>query len=264
MGDATGAASDVGVALEILEDDDDWKLLLVAYNSLGQASVFTGQSDTIAAMGHRILELCRSHDADLPRAYGLALLGEAEFFRDGDLDAARRYLAEAIPLFRRLGDDAALNLFGLGIFAAVSALQGDFEEAERAALEASTLGGPGWSATALILLGMFVLHPRGEIDRAERVIKAGIERVREHSMEVWVRSGLLGLGRLAAERGRWPEAARLLGGCTPALPPWALHRRWWTCEPAVRSALGADAFDRITAAAAAEPLDELAAWATGR
>ena len=262
MGDANGAAASVGVALEILEGGDDWRQLLLAYNTLGQASVFTGQFDTIAAMGHRILDLCRSHDADLPRAYGLALLGEAEFFGDGDLDAARRYLAEAVPLFRRLGDETSLNVFGLGVYAAVSALQGHFDEAERAALEASTLGGPGWSATALILLGMFVLHPQGEIDRAERVIKAGVERVRERSMEVWVRSGLLGLGLIAADRGRWADAARLLGGCRPALPPWALHRRWLTCEPAVRSALGDERYDRIAAAAACEALDELAGWAT--
>jgi predicted ATPase/DNA-binding SARP family transcriptional activator len=262
LGDPQRAAVAVGAALEILEVDDDWKLLLYAYNTLGQASVFTGQTEMIAAMGQRILDLCRSHDADLPRAYGLALLGEAEFFSDGDLEAAHRYLCEAIPLFRQLGDDQALNMFGLGMLAPVSALQGHFEEAERAALEASTLGGPGWSATALILLGMFVLHPRGDIDRAERVIKAGVERVHEHSMEVWVRCGLLGLGRIAADRERWPDAARLLGGCRPALPPWAQHSRWWTCEPTVRSALGDEAFDRIAAAAASESLDALATWAT--
>ncbi len=262
IGDPQEAAAAGSAALAILEGGDDWKLLLYAYNSMGQASVFTGQFEIIAAMGHRILDLCRTHDADLPRAYGLALLGEAEFFSDGDLDAAHRYLCEAIPLFRQLGDDQALNMFGLGMLAPVSALQGHLEEAERAALEASTLGGPGWSATALILLGMFVLHPRGDIDRAERVIKAGVERVHEHSMEVWVRSGLLGLGRIAAEREQWPDAARLLGGCKPALPPWAQHSRWWTCEPPVRSALGDEAYDRITAAAASEPLDALATWAT--
>jgi hypothetical protein len=169
-----------------------------------------------------------------------------------------------VPLFRELGDEAALNIFTLGILAAVSALQLDFETAEQAAVEASTLGGPGWSATALIILGGMVLHPQGETDRAETVVKTGVVRAHERSMEVWTRTGLLFLGRIAAQRGRGEDAARLFGGCKPQLPPWAQHPRWWNYEPAVREALGDDAYDRISAAGAQEPLDDLVAWATSR
>ena len=104
---------------------------------------------------------------------------------------------------------------------------------------------------ALIILGGFVLHPRGEIDRAEMVTKQGIVRVHERSMEVWARTGLLILGRIAANRGRWKDAARLFGGCRPNLPPWAQHRRWWNYVATVRAALGAEHYDAIAAAAAA-------------
>lgn len=264
LGDFALAAASVAAAIEILERTDDWKLLLWAYNGQGQAGVFVGAPELSAAMGRAILALCEAHDGVLPRSYGLALLGEAEFFGDGDFAAARRFFDDAAPMLRELRDDAGLNMFVLGVLAATAALQLDFDAAEQAAIEASTLGGPGWSATALIILGGYVLHPRGETDRAETVTKQGVARAYERSMDVWVRTGLLVLGRIAADRGRWEEAARLFGGCRPMLPPWAQHRRWWNYEATVRAALGAERYDEIAAAAAEEPLDNLVAWAVGR
>ena len=257
-----GSAEAMRVALELLEEGEDWRLLLWAWNGQGQGGVFMGMPDMTRAMGRRILDLCEAHGERLGRAYGLALLGEAEFFGDGDFGEARRYLAEAIPLLRELGDEAALNMFALGILASVAALQLDFETAERAAVETTTIGGPGWSATALINLGGFVLHPRGDTGRAEEVVKRGVVRVHERSMEVWVRTGLLFLGRVAAQRGRWEDAARLFGGCRPHLPPWSQHPRWWNYEPVVREALGDERYDEIAAAAAEEQLDDLVIWAT--
>ena len=261
IGDLAASASSSATAIEMLEQTEAWKLLLWAYNGQGQGGVFFGMPDLTEGMGRQILELCDVHNARLPRGYGLALLGEAEFFGDGDFDAARALTEEAIPLLRELGDEAALNMFALGILAAVAALQLDFETAERAATEASTLGGPGWSATALIVLGTFVLSPRGDVDRAEMVVKEGLKRVYERSMEPWVRTGLFSLGRIAAGRGQWEAAARLLGGCRPHLPPWAQHPRWWNVEPAVRAALGEDRYQEIAARAENEPLDDLVSWA---
>jgi hypothetical protein len=80
---------------------------------------------------------------------------------------------------------------------------------------------------------------------------------------VWVRTGLLVLGRIAANRDRWEDAARLFGGCRPMLPPWARHRRWWNYEATVRDALGVEHYEEIAVAAANEPLDDLVAWAVG-
>jgi tetratricopeptide (TPR) repeat protein len=263
MGDLGRSAGALATAIGILEEADDWKLLLWAYNGQGQGGVFAAMPELTASMGRAILALCDSLDERLASAYGLALLGEAEFFGDGDFEEARRFFGEAAPLLRELGDDAGLNMFVLGVLAATAALQLDFDPAERVAIEASTLGGPGWSATALIILGGFVLHPRGDINRAEMVTRQGIVRAHERSMEVWARTGLLILGRIAANRGRWKDAARLFGGCQPNLPPWAQHRRWWNYVATVRAALGAEHYDAIAAAAAEEPLDALVAWAVG-
>jgi predicted ATPase/DNA-binding SARP family transcriptional activator len=258
------AEQEMGTALQMLHGNNNWKLLLWAYNGVGQGAVFAGPPALTTDMGRRVLELCETHDAKLACAYGYALLGEGEFFSDGDFNESRQATSEAIPLLRELGDEAALNMFALGILSAVSALQLDFEAAEQAGMEASTLGGPGWSATALILLGGCVFHPRGEIERAETTLRTGLVRTHERSMEVWTRTGLLFLGRIAAQRGRWEHAARLFGGCRPQLPLWVQHPRWWNYEPAVREALGDEEYERISTAGAAEPLDDLVAWATGR
>ncbi len=263
LGESEQAVEHMGQARALLEGGEDWRLLLWAFNGIGQGAVFAGAPSVSAQMGNQILDLCRHRDLDLPRGYGLALLGEAEFFGDGDFDAARGHLSQAIPLLRALGDEAALNMFALGILAGVASLQMDYGAAEEAAVEASTLGGPGWSATALIILGGFVLHPKGETARAESVVKAGLIRVHERSMDVWVRTALLLLSRIAAGKGDWEDSARLIGGCRSHLPPWAQHRRWWNHEPLVRAELGEDDYARITAIAAGEPLDRLVAWATG-
>ncbi len=261
VGDLAAAAASSTTAIELLEQTGAWKLLLWAYNTQGQGGVFFGMPDLTEGMGRQILDLCDVHDARLPRGYGLALLGEAQFFGDGDFEAARAWIGEAVPLLRELGDEAALNMFALGILASVAALQLDFETAELAAVEASTLGGPGWSATALIVLGAFVLFPRGDAERAESILKEGIVRVHERSMEPWVRTGLLGLGRIAATRQQWEAAARLFGGCRPHLPPWSQHRRWWNLERAVGDALGDDRYEEIATRAENESLDDLVAWA---
>jgi len=263
IGDFASAGEALGTAVRLLEATDDWKLLLWAYNGQGQGGVFLGMPDLVSEMGRRILEVCDNHGARLPRAYGLALLGEAEFFGDGDFAVARRSFSEAIPLFRELGDEAGLTMFGLGVLAATEALMLDFESAERHAVEASTIGGPGWSATGLIVLGGYVLHPKGEIDRADLVTRRGLKQAHERSMEAWVRPALLILGRIAAQRGQWEAAARYFGGSRPHLPPWGQHRRWWNLEPQVRAALGEVRYREIATGAGIEPLDSLVGWALG-
>ncbi len=262
-GDFAGAGEALGTAVRLLEATDEWKLLLWAYNGQGQGGVFLGMPDLVSEMGRRILEVCDKHGARLPRAYGLALLGEAEFFGDGDFEVARRSFSEAIPLFRELGDEAGLTMFGLGVLAATEALMLDFESAERHAVEASTIGGPGWSATGLIILGGYVLHPKGEIDRADLVTRRGLEQAHERSMEAWARPALLILGRIAVQRGQWEAAARYFGGSRPHLPPWGQHRRWWNLEPQVLAALGEDRYREIATDAGIEPLDSLVDWALG-
>jgi len=109
-----------------------------------------------------------------------------------------------------------------------------------------------------------VFHPRGEVERAEAALKTGIVRTHERSMEAWAQTGLLFLGRIAAQRGEWEAAARLFGGCRPQLPPWVQHPRWWNYEPSVRAALGDEEYERVSTAGAAMGIDDLVSWAIGR
>jgi predicted ATPase/DNA-binding SARP family transcriptional activator len=256
-GDLDRATVGIERAIELADEAGGWRDLIWALLARGQNATLLGDMETATSAGRRILEVCDRDGVALPRAYGLALLGEIEFFVDGDLDLARMYLDEAIDGFRRLRDPASLNVFGLGIAASVAALQGDFRTAEELATEATTLPGPGWSATAYVILGGWVLHPQGELERAEQVVRRGVELAHRMSMDPWVRNGLLFLSRIAATRAEWERAARLIGACRPQ-PPWGQHPRWWTHEPRVREALGDEVYTRLVERA--YPLDETVRW----
>ena len=156
---------------------------------------------------------------------------------------------------RLLRDPAGLNIFGLGIAAAICAQQGDLAAAERFAVEGTTLPGSGWRASAYVILGGWVLHPKGENQRAEDAIRRGVILAQQMSLPLWARHGMLMLARLAAQAERWEEAARLFGAAHPQ-PPWGQAPHWWAPEQAVRDALGADRFDALSATGAATPLDQ--------
>jgi predicted ATPase/DNA-binding SARP family transcriptional activator len=255
-GDVERATSGIDRAIELVENGEDWRGLVWALSARGQNATMVGDLPTAAQMGARIVGIADRRNEALVRAYGVALLGEAEFFGDGDLGRARQYMEEAVAGFRELRDSASLNIFGLGITASIAALQKDYVAAEEFATEATALPGPGWSATAFIILGGWVLHPRGDLDRAERVLRRGIDLAQQMSMEPWVRNGLLFLSRVASTRGDWERAARLIGACHPQ-PPFGMHPRWWTHEPAVRTALGDKTYTRLVEQAKALPLDEI-------
>ena len=260
-GDFARATSRMDDAMALLHDSDDWRTLLWGLNAYGQGASLAGNPRGATKAGTQILELCAEHDVTLPRAYGLALLGEGEFFGDGDLDLAREYLEEAVTLFRALGDDSALNIFGLGLLAGVAGAQGDYEAAERHAIEATTLGGPSWSAAAFIILSTSALSPMGELDRAERAAARGLIMAHDRSMEFWIRAALLTLGGIAAGRGQWERAARLHGASRHFLPPW-MHEEWTITGTSIRRSLGDAEYERFAAAAAAEDLDRIVQWAT--
>jgi hypothetical protein len=223
----------------------------------GQIATILGDLPAIAEMGREVLAVCDAHGLGPQRAYGVSLLAEADFFSDADYDAARRYADEAIAGFRELQDLGGLKMYGLCIAAPVAALQGDFDAAERYATEAITLPGAAWTAAAYVILGGYVLHPGGDLDRAERVLVTGTRLAYETSNEVWMRTGLLFLARIAAEREEWEAAARLFGACRPNLPAWGQQARWWAAETPVREALGDAGFDRISAAGAAASAEEI-------
>jgi predicted ATPase/DNA-binding SARP family transcriptional activator len=247
-------------ALQLARDVPGWQCLLWALLNQGQVATILGDLPTIAAMGHEILALCDEHELTLQRAYGLALLAEGEFFSDGDYAAARRYADEAITGFRALDDIGALKIYGLSIAAPSAALQGDLDAAERYATEAISLPGAAWTAAAYVILGGYVLLPRGEVERARHVLQRGTTLAFETSTEIWMRFGLLFLARMAADAGQWEPAARLFGACRPNLPAWGQQSRWWNAEPAVRSALGEDRFEHLAAQGAAAKPEVIMGW----
>ena len=254
-GDIERATTGLDTAIDLLAGDEDWRSLVWAMMARGQNATVVGGLEIAAAMGQRILEVCERKGESLPRAYGYALLGEAEFLAGGDLAIARRNTEQAIEGMRQLRDPAGLNIFGLGIAAAICAQQGDLAAAERFAVEGTTLPGAGWRASAYVILGGWVLHPKGENQRAEDAVRRGVMLAHQVSMPLWVRHGLLMLARLAAQAERWEEAARLFGAAHPQ-PPWGQAPHWWLPEQAVRDALGADRFEALSATGAATPLDQ--------
>jgi hypothetical protein len=251
-------------AIEVARRAPGWQCPLWAFMTRGQIATITGDLPAIAGMGREVLAVCDTHGLGPQRAYGLSLLAEADFFADADYDAARRSVDEAIAGFRELQDIGGLKIYGLCIAAPLAALQGDLEAAEGYATEAIGLPGATWTAAAYVVLGGYVLHPGGDLDRAERVLATGTRLAYETSNEIWMRTGLLFLARIAADREEWETAARLFGACRPNLPAWGQQSRWWTSEPAVRGAIGDDEFERLAAAGAAASPGEIVASITGR
>lgn len=247
-------------AIELAREVTGWQCLLWALMTRGQVATILGDLATITAMGHEVLALCDEHELTLQRAYGLSLLAEGEFLSDGDYAAARGYADEAIAGFRALYDIGALKIYGLSIAAPSAALQGDLDAAEGYATEAIGLPGAAWTAAAYVILGGYVLIPRGETERAGHVLRRGTTLAFETSTEIWMRFGLLFLARLAADAERWEQAARLYGACRPNLPAWGRQPRWWTEESLVRQELGDDRFEQLAAEGASADPETIMEW----
>ena len=251
-------------ALELSREVTGWQCRLWALLTRGQIATILGDLAVVEAMGHEILGLCDEHQLGLQRAYGLSLLAEAEFFSDGDYTAARLLADEAIAGFRGLHDIGGLKIYGLSIAAPVAALQGDLNAAETYATEAIALPGPAWTAAAYVILGGYVLIPRGDLERARSVLERGTILAYETSNEIWMRFGILFLAHLAAGAEDWEQAARLYGACRPNLPAWGHQPHWWVAEPQVRATVGDVRFAQLAAEGAASPPEVIMEWVTDR
>lgn len=237
-----------------------WQTRLFALHALGNISIILGDLDTVESAGRSISALCDEEDLDLPRAYGTALLGLAEFFRDGDYELAGRYLDEAIDGMRSLRDYGGMKIYGLVTASTAAALRGDYESAERYATEAISLPGAAWTAAAYVVLGGYTLQPRGELERAGKVLGRGTKMAYEAGAEVWLRTGFLFLARLAAVKERWRPAARFFGACQPNLPAWGHQPRWWDLQTITAQALGEAEYRRLESSGRAAPTEDVLGW----
>jgi predicted ATPase len=258
-GDFARASTSPAEAVELARDVPGWQCLHWALMVRGQVAAILGDLRTAAEMGHAVLAVCDAHALEPQRAYGLSLLAQAEFFTDADYSTAREQIEEAIAGFRVLQDLGGLKVYGLCIAASVAAVLGDLDTAERHAVEAVTLPGDAWTAAAYIILGGYVLHPRGDLDRAERVLVRGTRLAYDTANEIWFRTGLLFLADVAAAREDWESAAWLYGACTPNLPSWGRQPRWWTADAEARRVLGRTEFERLKAAGAQASGDQITA-----
>jgi len=248
-------------AMDLAEDSAGWQTRLWARHARGQIATIVGDLETVGEMGKSILEVCEEEGLELPRAYGSSLLGQAEFFADRDYEIALRYLDEAIEGMRALGDYGGMKAYGLVTAGTAAALLGDYRASERYAAEAISIPGAlAWTAMAYITLGGYTLHPKGDLDRALVVLERGTRLAYETSTEIWVRTGLLFLARLASDRHDWELSAKLFGACRPNLPAWGRQDRWWGPERDVRRALGDEVFDRLRRFGETAELEVVIGW----
>lgn len=237
---ARGPAEAIDLAAEA-----GWRTRLWAFHARGQISTILGDLPTVEAMGRAIVDLCAEEGLDLPVAYGESLLGLFEFFSDRDYGAAARHLDAAVEGMRALGDHEGMKIYGLATAISAAALQGDYDAAERYATEAISLPGLPWTGASYIIFGGYALHPKGELDRARRVLERGTRIAYETSTEIWMRTGFLFLARLAAEEEDYERAALLFGACSPNLPAWGRQPRWWDLAEETRTALGEERYDQL-------------------
>ena len=228
-----------------LSAEAGWRTRLWAYHARGQISTILGDLPTVEAMGRAIVDLCAEEGLGLPVAYGESLLGLFEFFTDRDYDAAVRHLDAAVEGMRALGDFEGMKIYGLATAISAAALNGDYDKAERYAVEAISLPGLPWTAAAYIILGGYALHPQGDLNRARRVLERGTRIAYETSTEIWMRTGFLFLARVAAEENDFERAALLFGSCRPNLPAWGRQARWWDLADTTRTALGEARYRRL-------------------
>ena len=256
VGDVDSATTGLDRGIAVMADSADWRGQVWAVLGRGQNAVVLGDYDTAEAMGHRVLEICRRQDAGPAAAYGYALLGEAEFLRGGDLEQALGHTERAVAGFRLLQDPASLNLFGLGIAAAICTRLGELGKAEAYAVEAATLPGPGWRATALIILGGWVLHAAGDLDRAKRLVRQGALQTHAMSLEPWTRHGCLMLARILTDQGDHERAAVLFGAATPQ-PPWGADPMWWEPLDVLATSLGSGRLAELRQFGSQAPVGDL-------
>ena len=166
----------------------------------------------------------------LLRAQALDGLGNI-VWKQGDLIAAQRALAESLEIRRSVGGSRALagTLGNLGV---IADLMGEFDRAQALLEEALALGRQGDDplrvATALNNLGL-VAWNRGDLTRAESLLEESAAIKRKAGNLVGLASSLNNLGTLAEARGDHGRAIaymeETLGYRPPARQP-NRHRRF--------------------------------------
>jgi predicted ATPase/transcriptional regulator with XRE-family HTH domain len=172
----------------------------------------SGDDRRMAALAEEGVALARQAGDPLAEAYALGLVGYAALQR-GDLDGAERALTTSLCTLNEHGDAwrAAHTLNHL----AVAALgRGDAVGASSTAAEAlahARRAGDRYAATVALCLLARTSWQAGEQDRAAGHWREALGLSAELANTANSAAGVRGLATVAAARGQWRRAARLLG-----------------------------------------------------
>jgi predicted ATPase/DNA-binding SARP family transcriptional activator len=163
--------------------------------------------------GRRVLDaaVAAHHSADRIRArllWGAGIVAHAL----ADYETERRYLDEALQLFREEGDRRSVA-DTLRRLAGALASQGQFDRARELQHEsAETADEVGDRAAHLsaMSLGAWIFVVQADYDSAERLFEAVLHEAGELGHRALEKGTLAGLGVIALKRGRLPEAASFL------------------------------------------------------
>jgi tetratricopeptide (TPR) repeat protein len=199
------------------EAGDEWGLVQALFVR-AQAALAVGDFVALESDGREGLARCDSLDARWLRSRPLTVLGFGALFGAGDLDGAATYLLEALRLYRELGDRTSEVVLALTPLCIIELGRGNLPAAEGFALDAIAVS-DFWEGSALSVLGDVRLA-QGDPVAAGAVLRRALERSLDVGLENWFRVNTRRLSVLAAETGRYEDAARLWGASTVSIPAW--------------------------------------------
>ena len=230
-------------ACRIYREAGDSQALVTALFGHAQSFIQVGDLGSAAATCAEALELCDELGDSFGRADHLASLGLINLFI-GDLDVARTYAEEALPIHRRLRDRAGLVV--MNALPAIALKQGDLLAAERAAADlVADAAGTAWEASAMSQLGEALLA-KGDHDGAATVTRRAIVKASASGLGNWFRIALRNLAQICARSGKPETAARLAGASHRDIPNFGLDPViYGEIESLVAAAIGEERYTTL-------------------
>jgi tetratricopeptide (TPR) repeat protein len=188
----------------------------------------------------------------------------------GLTEQALKMLDAAYPVVKGIGDQYQIG-WALQNYGEVSRVQGNYDkardyyrQAEAFALEAEA---PAEDARLAHTYGYLALHD-GDLDEAEKLFRKSLDMFRVMVMKRGICECLAGLAAVAAARGRFAWAAKLLAAAETHLS--SSGAAWWPADQVevertrerLRGSLGEPAFTQLWEQGQELDLEDAIAWAS--